>query len=486
MTQTAYDRRAYPSSVRPLTHPLRLGAMARMCGRAAAAFENCRVLEVGGGDGINVIAMAEAAPNSTFLSFDLAETPVRRGQDIVKSLGLQNVRVEAMDLCAFPESEGQFDYIIAHGVYAWVPDFVREGLMRLCAQALSAQGVAFISYNALPGGRVRAALRDLLLRATAGITDPELRSRKARETLLFYLSKWDETEAIPVAFHREAERMMKLPDGVIFHDEMGDIYAPQHVSDVIAAGQAAGLDYLCDAQVSLALDGWLPGENFDSARSMTDGNFLRWEQVRDVIDGRSFRQSLFCKQAAPMERAFVPARLSGLWASGTFAHEVEKEQGRSVHVFRPPTGGKMRTNSATLAEALMAISATYPSALPLERFAEDADLLRALTQLWASSAIEVTTGPFCCATDVSQKPLASLLARHGLAMGDAQLATLRHTHTALADEPSRAFLRLLDGTRTIEEIADAMAQSAAASKDEALRSVHAGLRAFVEMGLLRI
>jgi hypothetical protein len=58
---------------------------------------------------------------------------------------------------------GRFDYIVAHSVYSWVPEAVREHILVLCRELLSGNGVAYISYNALPGWRMRGMLRDVLL-----------------------------------------------------------------------------------------------------------------------------------------------------------------------------------------------------------------------------------------------------------------------------------------------------------------------------------
>ena len=37
----------------------------------------------------------------------------------------------------------------------------RRALLTLCARALSRHGVAYVSYNALPGGHLRQALREI-------------------------------------------------------------------------------------------------------------------------------------------------------------------------------------------------------------------------------------------------------------------------------------------------------------------------------------
>ena len=55
---------------------------------------------------------------------------------------------------------GEFDFVIAHGVYAWVPEPVRDDLLRAIEAHLAADGLAYVSYNANPGGYMRRALRE--------------------------------------------------------------------------------------------------------------------------------------------------------------------------------------------------------------------------------------------------------------------------------------------------------------------------------------
>ena len=38
----------------------------------------------------------------------------------------------------FPDDAGQFDYIIAHGIYSWVPRVVQEKLLAVCRASSNA------------------------------------------------------------------------------------------------------------------------------------------------------------------------------------------------------------------------------------------------------------------------------------------------------------------------------------------------------------
>ena len=55
----------------------------------------------------------------------------------------------------FPLDEPQFDYIICHDVYSWVPDAVQQKILAICSRNRVPNGVADVSYNTYPGWRMR-------------------------------------------------------------------------------------------------------------------------------------------------------------------------------------------------------------------------------------------------------------------------------------------------------------------------------------------
>jgi SAM-dependent methyltransferase len=147
-----YDEVLYPSRTLPQTHPSRLATVAFLRGMQPASIGRCRVLELGCGTAANLIPMAFHHPESEFVGLDLAERPIAFGRSNISALGLHNITLHLMDLCeANPERLGCFDYIIAHGVYSWVPQSVRERILAISREMLNPQGVAYISYNAYPG-----------------------------------------------------------------------------------------------------------------------------------------------------------------------------------------------------------------------------------------------------------------------------------------------------------------------------------------------
>ncbi|MGA1998217.1 MAG: class I SAM-dependent methyltransferase [Bryobacteraceae bacterium] len=168
MAENTYDSIPYPTFPRLATHPDRMAAVALLFGMEPAPVDRCRVLEIGCGNAGNLLPMAYALPRSRFLGIDLAEDPIAHARADIRALGLENIEVAARDLRALGPEVGEFDYIIAHGVYSWVPEDVRGRLLALCRQRLAPSGVALVSYNLYPGRHIRQMLREMMFHHTRG------------------------------------------------------------------------------------------------------------------------------------------------------------------------------------------------------------------------------------------------------------------------------------------------------------------------------
>jgi SAM-dependent methyltransferase len=133
------------------------------------------VLELGCSDGTNLISMARELPQSEFFGIDSASRAIAQGKQTIDDLSLDNVWLQQLDLMEFAANDVAFDYIIAHGVYSWVPDPVRDRILAICSECLSQNGIAYVSYNAYPGGHIRDMVREMDALPCAG------RSRRGTE-----------------------------------------------------------------------------------------------------------------------------------------------------------------------------------------------------------------------------------------------------------------------------------------------------------------
>jgi SAM-dependent methyltransferase len=100
---------------------------------------------------------------SEFVGIDRAARPVQTANEILTGLGLKNIVIKRLDVLDLPAELGEFDYIIAHGLYSWVPENVKDKILSVCKAHLKPQGIAFVSYNAYPGGHISDMVRNMLL-----------------------------------------------------------------------------------------------------------------------------------------------------------------------------------------------------------------------------------------------------------------------------------------------------------------------------------
>lgn len=459
---TAYDEVQYPSALYRTTHPEHLAALARLHGLGAADPRKARVLEIAGGDGLNVLAMAAALPGASFVNIDLAPSAIARGQALAEASGLANARIEVADVVAAADSfEGEFDYVVAHGLYAWVPPAVQQATLRLIDRVLAPEGVAYISYNALPGCHVRLALREMLLFELEHIADPDERLRAARVILDDYARPRDEDTPAQKALRNSARLMTEKNVQTLFHDELGPFYDPKSLTQIVTEAGGHNLSYLTEAQPGGLFHG-LPGQPLD------DAALVRQAQRADYRDLCFFHQSLFIRPGR------APLRVADFEVLGSLlagAPSGLKRTGRSTFTVAE---GEFEVGDDTLADFLESLVRHAPARLPLERFASSPAHCEAILQLINRGIIELHSLPFPGTVEPGERPRTNSLVRAMIAQGETQLFTLDHRAIAIKEEGPRMFLSMLDGTRSREDLAgewEATGLAVQADVDSALRQL---------------
>jgi SAM-dependent methyltransferase len=429
---TSYDEVPYPTAVFPQATPDRLATIARLHGLSSPDIANARILEIGGGDALNLLAVAAAYPGVTALSFDLAGTAVERGRRWAELAGIGNVAIEQMDLldAAAGAIKGEYDYIVAHGVYAWVPEPVRAALLRLIGRVLAPNGVAFISYNALPGGHMRRAMREMLLLHLDGVEGPAERLAEARAFLGTFAEDDSVDEPIVGVMRRLARAMLERDPAVLHHDELGPVYVPQALRDVASAAASEGLAWLGDASVGRFADGF---------------HALRDVQMRDYLEGRYFRQSLFVSAEARPDGRLDPQRVAGLFAACHGRRTGETEF--------TADNNRCEVTDAGLIEALEQLIAAFPTRLPCGELFDDDPHLEAMFRMFDAGLITLHAGPAPCAATPGAHPQASALARMQIAQEWPTVSTLDLRSLAISDPRARQFIGLLDGSLDREQLA---------------------------------
>ncbi len=467
----SYDRTPYESLPFVQTHPDRLAALAQLLGLTCPALETCRVLELGCAAGGNLIPMAVALPKARFFGVDLSPVQIAQGCEVVAALGLPNVRLEAMNIVDIDERIGAFDFIIAHGVYSWVPDDIQTKIFDICARQLSPDGIAYVSYNALPGWHMRGMIRDLMQYHAAQFAEPAERVRQARGILDFLAkSVPDENSAYARMLKSELDVVRRKPDYYILHDHLEQNNEPIYFHQFVERAAKHGLRYLCDADFGKVLAANFPAEVRQTlARIAPD--VIRQEQFIDFLRNNTFRQSLLVHEQRMVDRNLTPDRLASLWISGALQPVGAPTDVRSgaAQEFRSARGVSFRTAVPITKAAATVLGERWPEATAFddllaqartrlgtqrapsaagdgERAALAADLLR----IFAGGLFELHAMPSPFATRVGERPCASALARLQ-ARHTTTVTNLRHESVHI-DENVGRLLQLIDGTRTRDEI----------------------------------
>lgn len=323
----SYDITEYESRSYSQTHPDHLYTLAKLFGLQPTEFANARILELGCASGGNIIPMACQAPSAYIVGIDLSAVQIQKAARTIKEMKLTNIEVFHLSIEDISPSFGQFDYIICHGIYSWVPETVREKILEVCRKHLAPQGVAYISYNTLPGWNVVKSIREMMLYHTKAIHEPMAKATEARNVLSFIVKGLENDSSAYANFLRnEIELLANQPDSYLVHDHLGDINQPFYFYQFIESVKKHQLAYLADTDLALMYPSNLPE---GLAQEMTKINdVVSCGQYLDFIRNQRFRCTLLCHENVKINRHLFTHQIKSFYLS--FNGQI-KPEGHDPH-----------------------------------------------------------------------------------------------------------------------------------------------------------
>lgn len=407
----------YKTTARRETHPARMGALAQLSGIAAASANACSVLELGCGDGRNILPMAALNPGSRYVGVDLSRALIDKGRRECEELGLVNVELICANIAEYSPTAASFDYVICHGLYSWVSQELQGRILSLVKKALAPCGVAFVSYNTLPGWRQRGVLRDII---RVGALASEGGSERERCQAGLALLKAVAQEPNLSAYVRESVARLEHSDpSYISQEFLGEYNTPLLFIDFMRDAQEQGLQYLSESRVVMMSTDDLSPQTRQLLDSFGEDVWMQ-EQVLDIIRNRTFRETLLCHDNLVLNRGLSTKVFKDLvFVSNYLAcdgdEDVQQNQQQGLR-FRErqsgreicaPIGECQRVLSA--AARLGARGATIAElARSIEEDISEHELMRAVVTLWKSGFIEALQFPIA---GLSSAPVISQLAR---------------------------------------------------------------------------
>lgn len=501
--QFAYDRILYPSYLHEQTQPDRLAVMARFFGMSPAPVERCRMLELGCGTGSTLLAFAYGLTECEFVGVDLGEKQIALGREAQSAVGVTNLNLIHGDIMKIGRAElGEFDYIVAHGVYSWVPEPVRERLLAIYREMLAAQGIGFISYNALPGGHIRQMTREMMQYHTRHLDDPSEKVQQSLALMKFITEGAANDKLYHKIYESELATLVERNPENIFHDDLADINQPFYLYQFVENAARHGLKYFSDVQYFSTRDLTYPRAVIETLESMGEDTVMR-EQYLDFLNCRRFRQSLVCHADVPIDRVPGSEMLNEIRIAShvkpVSAHpelaskKVEEFVGpkvQNVEIDHPLTKaalyylGKIWPRSAIFDDVkLEAAKLLSPDRSATAITSEDEAILREiLMRIFGSGLVEFRTIEPTYADNVSVRPTASRLARWQAARGDT-IFNLRYDSLDVGDPLGRKLIEILDGSLDRGGISETLKAFVMSDELDADRETREKLVADIEEGL---
>lgn len=480
--QQSYEQTQYPDLAFAQTHPDRMATLASLLGLSPPPLAGCRVLELGSASGGNLIPMAYSLPDSQFVGLDFSASQITRGQTMIAALGLTNIELRQADILTVTPDWGQFDYIIAHGIYSWVPPQVRDKVLQICQQNLAPNGIAYVSYNAYPGWHLLAIVRDMMLFQTRHLDDPAEKAARAKATLDFMV------RAVPVTdnsyshllapyltfLQSQLDRVGEKADGFLLHDELELINDAVYFHQFAEHAAQHGLQYLTETELSTVMPNRFPPQVMEEIGQWAN-DIIELEQTMDFARNRVFRQTLLCHEAIDLNRSINVNRLQSFQIASR-AEPISAQPNFydvSIEAFKGYEGATLSISHPVSKAAMAYLIETWPKLTPFKelltiarervaqyqrtviapenggaahKIAQDAQLLAAnLLQAYSYSSqlVEFHSYRPAFVLQVSDKPIASPIARYQARSG--LKVTNLYQESVKLDELNAYLIQSLDG-----------------------------------------
>lgn len=456
----SYDAVPYTSYVYPASHPNHLAAVARIFGMETPDFRSAKVLEIGCASGGNILPIAARYPESRFVGIDLSERQIEVGKQRAEALGLKNLKLVGRSISDLVGSRNRFDYIIAHGIYSWVSDEVQEELVKVCGKLLSENGVAYISYNTLPGWSMVKSLREMMLYHVRNIEDVQEKLNQALLLLKFI------KEGAPAAnspYVEVIQQELNLLNGkkadYFLHDHLEEHNTPCYLHEFMTRATQHGLQFLGESSVGTMFVGNLSQQVAETLSKSKD--IVVTEQYLDYLTNRRFRMTLLCRQGVALTRDLNGSVLDGLSLSSHVkpekpVGELDLSQDANVSFVG---GQSLSSRDRFTTAALIYLAECGGRYVAIERIVErvmemtgeedrervEPALRGNLLRLLLANVLNVCADETSSFDELSEKPTAYLLARE-LAKSMDSVTSVSDT-TLNLDLLQRLLIQLLDGTR---------------------------------------
>ena len=385
--RTAYDDLPYKSMPVEWTAPERLALASLLHGGPRPRLDAYRVLELGCADGSNLIPMAFFRPDGRFVGIDSAGSQIALAGARRASLDLGNIEFIWADFRAAENVvSGEFDFIIAHGVFSWIPDAARDAMLELCARHLRDDGLVYLNYNTYPGWNVRGMVRRFLLARTRGGVSLHNRALLAQEVAEQLAASIPSSESpFTRLLVKELRFVSEHHHSYVAHEYLAEDNHAYWRSEFLGLAGTHEFEYVADADFS-----YPTGRITASAPPTWVQQDLSGAEVDDTMDLLSYRQlhsPILCRRPL-IRRPHSIAEFAELTIASVLTSDPD-ERGQPG-MFRHPSGYEVEAKEGDMRTALRNLQRHWPRGLRIgDMFHDVANVMDDLKLLHRNGLIEI-------------------------------------------------------------------------------------------------
>ncbi|WP_198297844.1 O-linked N-acetylglucosamine transferase family protein [Bordetella genomosp. 9] len=345
--------------------PVQLRAVAHLYGIETVPVSKARILEIGCGIGENLMPLALGYPDAEIVGLESSPDKVARANEAALAVGATNLQfhlTSALESSAL----GEFDYIVMHELYSKVPTAVGQTLLAACRNYLSPKGIAYVSYNTLPGWKVSEIVRDAMLLRGHSATNLQENLAAGRAMLSFLSEGMAASNPLADGLIPMLHQASALSDEELAEYLRGDT-APCYFVEFADRARQAGLSYIGDAQPEQEIP-LTYGNNvslFHSLNSLGQTPVMR-QQYLDFAVGRQGRKSLLARDDGESARDGLLdlSRLADLRYAGHFSRNAaDLQRGGVEGRFLNQLGRSYVTDDENVRRIMGVLTSVWPCSL---------------------------------------------------------------------------------------------------------------------------
>jgi len=334
---------AYLLGFHPEQAPAHLALAALINGVATEVIgrpEGLSYLELGSGLGFASSLLAASNPSWRVTAIDFNPEHIAESRLFAEDAGVANVTFLEADLATLADSPlaalvPEADVVSLHGVWSWVSEATRAGIVKLLAAKLRAGGLVHVSYNALPAWQGALGMQRLVREAGRKLAGRSDRQAAAGLDVARALVASGARHVGTDAFSKKLlERLGEASHGYLAHEFMNRDWQPVFHADVATALAEAKLSYVGSARLYENFPDLAMNEAQRKEAARFDDPLL-FELIKDISGGPALRHDVYVRGARRLgenERNRILSELTLVLTAqpSRFAYEIEVAVGKAT------------------------------------------------------------------------------------------------------------------------------------------------------------